>query len=118
MWAHDRSAQMHSPLGSNNQQGGDGASQTSDNAANNQSPQGRCCCKPVEALACSAPTEPSCHVPACPSCETASEGNIPPAILDTEGSTQLFHQGGCEVRTPITQQFCKHPKNCYKTLSS
>ena len=34
MRARDRSAQMHSPLGSNNQQGDEGASQTSDNVAN------------------------------------------------------------------------------------
>ena len=69
---------MHSPLGSNNQQGGEGASQTSDNVVNNWSLQTGCCCKPVEAHAGAAPTEPSCHAPACQSWETASDGNVPP----------------------------------------
>ena len=61
MWARDGSPQTCSPLGSNNQQGGKGISQTSDNAANNWSPQTGCCCKPVEAPAGATPTEPSCH---------------------------------------------------------
>ena len=69
---------MHSLLGSNNQQGGEGASQTSDSVANNQSPWTRCCCKPVEAPAGAAPTEPSCRVLASQSCETVSDGNVPP----------------------------------------
>ena len=38
------------------------------------------------------------------------------ALLDTAGGTQLLHQGGCEVRTPIAQQLCGHPKNCYEVL--
>ena len=51
MQAHDGSIQMCSPSGSNNQQGGEGASRTSDNAAKNWSPLTRCCCKPVRAPA-------------------------------------------------------------------
>ena len=82
MQACDGSAQMQSPLGSSNQQG---ASQTSDSAANNQSPWTGCCCKPVEALAGAAPTEPSCHVLACQSCKTASDGNIPPVHYTEHG---------------------------------
>ena len=38
------------------------------------------------------------------------------ALLGTEGGTQLLHQGGCEVHTPITQQLCGCPKNCYEAL--
>ena len=78
MQAHDGSTQMCSPLGSNNQQGDEGASQTSDNVVNNQSLQTGCCCKPVEAPAGAAPTEPSYRVPACQSCRTAFGGNVPP----------------------------------------
>ena len=85
MQAHNESTQMHSPLGSNNQQGGKDASQTSDNAANNRSPQTGCCCKPVEAPAGAAITKPSCHMPACQSCETASDGNIPPVHYTEHG---------------------------------
>ena len=65
MWAHDGSIQTCSPSESNNQQGGEDASQTSGNAANKQSLWTRCCCKPVGAPAGAAPTEPSSHVPAC-----------------------------------------------------
>ena len=39
MWAHDGSVQTHSPSGSNNQQGKEDVSQTSDNAVNNWSLQ-------------------------------------------------------------------------------
>ena len=39
-----------------------------------------------------------------------------PAPLDTEGSAQLLHQGGCEVHPPITQQLGGCPKNCYEAL--
>ena len=85
MQARNVSTQMHSLLGSNNQQGGEGTSQTSDNVVNNWSPQTGCCCKPVEALAGAAPTKPSCHVPACQSCETASGGNIPPVRYTERG---------------------------------
>ena len=85
MQACDGSTQMCSLLGSNNQQGGEGASQTSDNAVNNQSLQTGCCCKPVEALAGAAPNEPSCHAPACQSCETAFGGNAPPARYTEHG---------------------------------
>ena len=85
MWAHDRSTQMHSPLGSNNQQGGEGTSQTSSNVANNRSPQTGCCCKPVGALAGVAPTGPSCHTLACQSCETVSDGNTPPVHYTEHG---------------------------------
>ena len=79
MLAHDGSARMHSPSGSNNQQGGENASQTSGSAANNWSPPTGCCCRPAGALAGVAPTEPSCCVIACQSCEIASDGNAPPA---------------------------------------
>ena len=85
MQAHDGSAQMHSVLGSNNQQGDVGASQTSDNAVNNQSPQTGCCCKPVEALAGAAPIVPSYHAPACQSCGIMFGGNIPPVCYTEHG---------------------------------
>ena len=78
MQAHDGSTQTKSPSGSNNQQGDEDASQTSDNVANNWSPQTGCCCKPVEVLAGAAPTEPSYCGPACQSCRTASGGSVPP----------------------------------------
>ena len=113
MRACDGSTQMHSPSESNNQQGGEGASQTSGSVVNNQSPWTGCCCKPVGALAGAAPTGPSCHVLACQSSETASDRNVPPVhytecgklwscTSGTEGSAQLLHQGGCEVCPPIT----------------
>ena len=85
MWAHNGSAQTHSLLGSNNQQGDKGASQTSDNAANNWSPQTGCCCKPVEVLAGAAPTEPSYRMPACQSSRTASGGSAPPVHCTGHG---------------------------------
>ena len=114
MQAHDGSIQMHSPSGSNNQQGGEGTSQTSDNAVKNRSLLTRCCCKPVRALAGAVSTEPSYHVPACQSCGTASGESIPlsialsmvgcgSALLDAKSSTKFLHQGGCKVHTPITQ---------------
>ena len=65
MLACDGSTRMHSPPGSNNQQGGKDASQTSGSMANNQSLLTGCCCRPAGALAGVAPTEPSCHVIAC-----------------------------------------------------
>ena len=85
MQAHDGSTQTCSPLGSNNQQGDKGASQTSDNAANNWSLQTGCCCKPVEAPVGTAPTEPSYCVPACQSCGTAFGGNVPPVHYTGHG---------------------------------
>ena len=63
---------------SNNQHGGKGASQTSDNVVKNQSPLTGCCCKPVRALAGVVPTEPFYHVPPCQSCGTASGESVPP----------------------------------------
>ena len=94
MRAHDRSAQMHSPSGNNNQQGGEGASQTSDNAAKNQSLLTRCCCKPVRAQVGVVPTESSYHVPACQSCRTASGQSVPP-VHCTEHGKQWFSTFGC-----------------------
>ena len=85
MWAHDGSIRTCSLLGSNNQQGDKDASQTSDNAVNNQSPQTGCCCKPVEASAGAAPTEPSYHTPACQSCGTASGESIQPVHCTEHG---------------------------------
>ena len=85
---------MCSPSGSNNQQGDEDASQTSDNAANNQSPQTRSCCKPVEVLAGATPTAPSHRMPACQSCRTASGGNVPP-VHCTERGRLWFCTSGC-----------------------
>ena len=85
---------MHSPLGSNNQQGDEDTSHTTDNAVNNRSPQTGCCCKPVEALAGAAPTEPSYHAPACQSCRTVSGGSIPP-VHCTEHGRLWFCTSGC-----------------------
>ena len=85
MRAHDGSIQMHSPSGSNNQQGDGGISQTSDNVANNWSLQTGCCCKPVEAPAGAAPTEPSYHAPACQSCRTVFGRNVPPVHYTEHG---------------------------------
>ena len=70
---------MCSPLESNNQQGGEDASQTSGSVANNLSLWTGCCCKPVGALAVAALTEPSYHAPACQSCGTVSDESVPPA---------------------------------------
>ena len=55
MRACDGSVQMHSPLGSNNQQGGEGASQTSDNVVKNRSPLTGCSPKPAGAPAGAVP---------------------------------------------------------------
>ena len=76
---------MHSPSGSNNQQGGKDASQTSDSAVNNRSPLTRCCCRPAGALAGVAPTGSSCCTIACQSYETVSDGNVPPAHYTGHG---------------------------------
>ena len=114
MWAHNGSIQTHSPSGSNNQQGGEDASQTSDNAANNWSPQTRCCCKPAGALAGAAPTtllilhqlanHAEQHLVKTFHLSIAlSMVGCGSALLDAEGSTKFLHQGGCEVCTPITQ---------------
>ena len=94
MQACNGSIQTHSLLGSNNQQGDEDASRTSDNAVNNQSPQIGCCCKPVEAPAGAAPTEPSYHAPAYQSCGTASGGSIPP-VHCTEHGRLWFGTSGC-----------------------
>ena len=85
MRAHDRSIQTLSPLGRNNQQGGKGTSQTSDNVAKIQSPLTGCCCKPVGAPAGAVPTEPFYHVPACQSCRTASGESVPPVHCTEHG---------------------------------
>ena len=62
--------------------------------------------------------------PACQTCKRAFGGNVPlpitlsvvvgcgSALLDTEDGTQLLHQGGCEVHTPIAQKLRGHPKKC------
>ena len=76
---------MHSTLGSNNQQGGVDASQTSGSVANNQSLLTGCCCRPAGAPAGAAPTEPSCHVIACQSCKTTSDGNVSSACYTEHG---------------------------------
>ena len=76
---------MHSPSGSNNQQGGKDASQTSGSVVNNRSLWTGCCCRPAGALAGVAPTEPSCHMTACQSCETTSDGNVPSACYTEHG---------------------------------
>ena len=94
---------MRSPLGSNNQQGGDGASQTSGNVVNNWSPWTRCCCKPVGAPAGAAPTEPSCHMLACQSCKTVSDGNAPPVRYTEHGkrwSCTSGYRRQCTVPPP------------------
>ena len=85
MRAHDRSIQIRSLLGSNSQQGDGGISQTSDNAANNQSLQTGCCCKSVEAPAGAATTEPSYHAPGCQSCGKEFGGNVPPVHYTEHG---------------------------------
>ena len=85
MQAHDGSTRMCSPLGNNNQQGGEGASQTSDNAVKNWSPLTGCHCKPVRALVGVVPTEPSYCMPACQSCRTASGESIPPVHCTEHG---------------------------------
>ena len=97
MQAHDGSTQMHPPSGSNNQQGDEGTSQTSGNVANNWSPQTGCCCKPVEALAGAAPTEPSYHAPACQSCGITFGENVPP-VCYTECGRLWFCTSGYQRR--------------------
>ena len=95
MWAYGGSIQTCSPLESNNQWGDKDASQTSDNEVNNRSPHIGCCCKPVEAPAGAAPTEPSYHVPACQSCGTASGESFPP-VHCTEHGRLWFSTPGCQ----------------------
>ena len=85
MLARDGSAHMHSPLGSNNQQGGEDASQTSGSVANNRSLPTGCCCRPARASANVAPTEASSHAKAYQSCEIVSDGNTPPARCTERG---------------------------------
>ena len=85
MLACDRSTRMHSPSGSNNQQGGEDASQTSGSVVNNWPSQTGCCCRPAGAPVGVTPTQPSCHVIACQSCETASDGNVPSAHYTEHG---------------------------------
>ena len=85
MWAHDRSTQTHSPSGNNNQLGGGGASQTSDNAARNWSLPTGCCCKPAKTPLVVVPTGPSYRVPACQSCRTAFGESVPPAHCTGHG---------------------------------
>ena len=84
---------MHSLLGINNQQGGEGASQTSGSVVNNQSPQAGCCCKAVGAPAGAAPTGPSCHALACQSCKTVSDGNVPPVCYTERDKLWSYTSG-------------------------
>ena len=76
---------MCSPSGSNNQQRGEDASQTSGSVVSNWSPPTGYCGRPAGALAGVAPTEPSCHVIACQSCKLVSDGNAPPACYTERG---------------------------------
>ena len=39
-----------------------------------------------------------------------------PALLDAKGGAQLLHQGGCEIRSPVTQQLSGCSENCYEML--
>ena len=100
MQAHDGSTRMCSPSGNNNQQRGEGASQTSDNVAKNRSPLTGCCCKPVRALVGVVPNEPSYHVPACQSCGTASGESVPP-VHCTEHGKQWFGTFGCQKQHKV-----------------
>ena len=100
MWACDGSIQMHSPLGNNNQQGGEGTSQTSDNVAKNQSPLTGCCCKPVRAPVGVVPTELSYRAPACQSCGTASGESVPP-VHCTECGRLWFSTFGCRKQHTV-----------------
>ena len=84
---------MHSPSGSNNQQGGVDTSQTSGSVGNNWSLLTRCCCRPAAALAGAALTEPSCHVIACQSCKTASDGNVLHARYTEDGKLRSCTSG-------------------------
>ena len=85
---------MHSLSGSNNQQGGEGTSQTSDNVAKNWSALTGYCCKPVGPPAGAIPTEPSYHAPACQSCRTVSGESVPPVHF-TECGRLWFGTFGC-----------------------
>ena len=86
---------MHSPSENNNQQGGEGTSQTSDNAVTKWSLLTGCCCKPVRAPVGVVPTEPSYHAPACQSCGTASGESVPP-VHCTEHGKRWFGTFGCQ----------------------
>ena len=92
---------MCSPLENNNQQVGEGASQTSDNVAKNQSPLTGCCCKPVRAQVGVVPTEPFYHVPACQSCGTASGESVPP-VHCTECGKWWFSTFGCQKQHKVS----------------
>ena len=114
MWAHDGSIRMCSPLESNNQRGGEDASQTSGNVANN----GHCglgavvslyelqqVLLPLSLLIMHqlANHAQQClmkvfHLPI-----ALSMVGCGPALLDAKGSTKFLHQGRCEVHTPISQ---------------
>ena len=91
---------MYSPLGNNNQQGGEGASLTSDNVARNRSLLTGCCCKPVRAPVSVILTEPSYHVPTCQSCWTASGESVPPAHCTGHGK-QWFGTFACQKRHKV-----------------
>ena len=86
---------MHSLSGTNNQQGDEDASQTSDNAVNNWSLQIGCYCKLAETPAGAAPTEPSYCMPVCQSCRTASGKSILP-VHCTEHGRLWFGTSGCQ----------------------
>ena len=111
MRARDGSTRTHSPLDSNNQQGGKDASRTSDNAVNNWSPQTGCCCKLWQVLIPSSllivrqlANHAEQHLVEAFHLSIALSGaGCGSALLDAEGSTKFLHQGRCEVRTPITQ---------------
>ena len=90
MQAHNGSTQKHSPSGNNNQPGGRGTSQTSDNVARNQSPLTGCCCKPARAPVGVVPTGPSYHMPACQSCGTAFGKSVPPAYCTGHGKRHFW----------------------------
>ena len=93
MLACNGSTHKHSPSGSNNQQGGVDASQTSGSAVNNRSLPTGCCCRPAGAPAGVAPTGPSCHMIACQSCEIASDGKAPPACYTEHGKLWSYTSG-------------------------
>ena len=91
---------MHSLSGSNNQQGGEGASKTLDNVVKYQSLLTGCCCKPVRAPAGAVPTEPSYHMPAGQSCGTASGESVPP-VHCTECGKWWFSTFGCQKQYKV-----------------
>ena len=102
MRACDGSTRMHSPSRNNNQQGGEGASQTSDNVVRNWSPLTGCCCKPVRAPVGVVSTEPIVHQLAnhvehlvkvfhLPIALGVVSGGL--ALLDAESGTKFLHQG-------------------------